>query len=406
MNSIDSIPYGRQSIDEEDINAVVDVLKSEALTKGPKIHEFESALCQAADASFASAVNSGTSALHIACLAAGIAPGDEVITSPNTFVASANCVVYCGGKPIFVDIDPRTYNISPQEMEKRINARTKVIIPVHFAGQSADMAVIQEIVRAAQKKYGHKIYIIEDACHALGSRYRETKVGSCAYSDMAVMSFHPVKHITTGEGGAVLTNDKELQRKLNYFRSHGITSAPEEFLYKENAFEKGKEKGGAGLVNPWYYEQHCLGYNYRITDIQCALGISQLKKLDKFRRRRREIVGQYNKALEGIAQFKIPYEESFCDSNFHLYVLQFDFEKMGTSRAQVMIALKKRGILTQVHYIPVYTQPFYRKNFGTQWGDCPISEQYYQKCLSIPLFPAMSDDDVKDVIDAIKGLVK
>jgi len=398
---LDIIPYGRQCIEDDDVAAVVEVLKSGSVTQGPKIAEFESALCQKTGASFAVAVNSGTSALHIACLAAGIGPGDEVVTSPNTFVASANCAVFCGGKPVFADIDPRTYNISPQEIEKKINQRTRAVIPIHFAGQSCDMQAIQEIVKTAERKHGHKIYIIEDACHALGSRYKETKVGSCAYSQMAVMSFHPVKHITTGEGGAVLTNDRELERKLRYFRSHGITSTPDEFFYKENAFEKGKQEGAVAVRKLWYYEQNCLGYNYRITEIQCALGLSQLKKLDKFRQRRREIVLEYHNAFRDVEQLIIPYEESFCDSNLHLYVLQLDFEKMGVSRAQAMIELKKRGIQTQVHYIPVYTQPFYRKNFGTRWGECPAAEQYYQKCLSIPLYPLMTDKDVARVISEI-----
>ena len=404
--SLEIISYGRQCIDGEDIAAVVDVLKSESIAQGPKIRDFESALCRVTDSSFAVAVNSGTSGLHIACLAAGIGPGDEVITSPNTFVASANCVVYCKGTPVFADIDARTYNISPREIEKKINERTRAVIPVHFAGQSCDMEAIQTIVKAGEKKYGHKIYIIEDACHALGSRYKETKVGACVYSDMAVMSFHPVKHITTGEGGTVLTNDKELHRKLNCFRSHGITSDPDEFFYKGNAFEPNEDGVGAALKRPWYYEQIYLGYNYRITEIQCALGISQLRKLDKFRRRRREIVAQYNDAFKEVTHFGVPHEEHFCDGNFHLYVLQFDFDKMGITRTQLMIELRKRKIQTQVHYIPVYTQPFYRKNFGTQWGDCPVAEQYYQRCLSIPLYPVMTQEDVAWVISNVKELGK
>ena len=402
---LEIIPYGRQCLDEDDIAAVVDVLKSEALAQGPRAQEFQSALCQMTDAAYCVAVNSGTSALHMACLTAGISPGDEVITSPNTFVASSNCIVYCQGKPVFTDIDPRTYNISPLEVEKKINERTRAVIAVHFAGQSCDMQAIEKIVRAAEKKYGHKIYIIEDACHALGSRYKNTKVGSCAYSDMAVLSFHPVKHITTGEGGAVLTNDKELYKGLNHFRSHGITSDPDEFLYQENAFEKNKTAGNGALKNPWYYEQKFLGYNYRITEIQCALGLSQLKKLDKFMKRRREIVNQYNDTFKGIKELQIPYEENFCNSNFHLYVLQFDFDAMGISRARLMTDLKSKGIQTQVHYIPVYTQPFYRKNFGTQWGDCPATEKYYQRCLSIPLYPVMSQDDIQKVIAGIKELI-
>ncbi len=402
--SVENIPYGRQCVDDDDIAAVIEVLKSRSITQGPRIHEFESALCQLTGASAAVAVNSGASALHIACLAAEVCSGTEVITSPITFVASANCAVYCGGKPVFADIDPRTYNISPQEIKKKINERTRAIIPVHFAGQSCDMEAIRGIVNDCEKKYGHKIYIIEDACHALASRYQGTNVGSCAYSDMAVFSFHPVKHITTGEGGAVLTNDDKLLRKLSSLRSHGITSNPEEFLYKENAFENAANAAERSIKNQWYYEQHYLGHNYRITDIQCALGISQLKKIEKFRERRREIIHYYNTAFRGFKYLTIPFEEGSCDSNFHLYVLQFDFEKIRMSRAHVMAELAKKRIQTQVHYIPVYTQPFYRKKFCTNWGDCPQAELYYKKCLSIPLFPAMSDQDVKDVVGAITEL--
>jgi perosamine synthetase len=404
--SLDVIPYGRQSIDDEDIQAVMDVLKSKAITQGAKIQEFELALCKELGASFSVAVNSGTAALHAACFAAGIGPQDEVITSAITFVASANCAVYCGGQPVFVDIDPQTYNISPQEIEKNINKNTKAIIPVHFAGQSCDMEAIEAIVRAGEKKYGHKIYIMEDACHTLGSHYKEKKVGSCGYSDMTVLSFHPVKHITTGEGGAILTNDKELQRKLRCFRTHGITNNPDEFVYQDNAFEKKLGHEEALFKKQWYYEQNCLGHNYRITDIQCALGISQLKKLDDFLRRRREIVHQYNRSFKDVEWLTIPYERDPGSSNFHLYVLQFDFKEMGISRACAMSALKEKGILTQVHYIPVYTHPFYRENFKTNWGDCPVAERYYEKCLSIPLYPAMNDGDVKSVIKAVRELGK
>ncbi len=385
------IPYGRQCIDEEDIVAVVDVLKSNSITQGPKVQEFEEALCKVTDASFAVTVNSGTSALHLACLAAAISPGDEVITSPNTFVASANCIVYCHGKPVFADIDSRTYNISSQEIEKKINKYTKAVIPVHFAGQSCDMETIQKVVTSAEKKYGHKIYIIEDACHALGSRYKESKVGSCMYSDMAVMSFHPVKHITTGEGGCVLTNDEKLFKKLVCLRSHGITSDPADTDAERQQM-------------PWYYEQRYLGYNYRITNIQCALGTSQLKKLDRFRQERRAIVNRYNEVFKEIKWLKTPLEIDYCTSNFHLYVLLIDFVELDTSRVEFMLELRKNGIGTQVHYIPVHTQPFYRNNFETNWGDCPQAESFYKKCLSIPLYPTMSDMDVKKVIDAIKRL--
>lgn len=398
----DIIPYGRQSIDEDDIAAVTAVLKSGNLTQGPKISEFESQLCRSTDASFAVAVNSGTSALHIACLAAGIGPKDEVITSPNTFVASANCVAYCGGKPVFADIDPRTYNISARGIEKKINKHTKAVIPVHFAGQSCDMEAIKDVVVFNEKKYGHRIYIVEDACHALGSYYKKTRVGSCAFSDMAVMSFHPVKHITTAEGGAVLTNNKEFQQKMIRFRSHGITGDPDEFFYKDNAFEEFQGQSRKRLRRNWYYEQSFLGYNYRITDIQCALGISQFNKIDKFRKRRSQIVDRYNEAFKNVAEITIPFEEDFCDSNFHLYVLQFDFEKIGITRPEIIMVLKEKGIQTQVHYIPVYTQPFYRQTFQTHWGDCPNAEDYYKKCLSIPLHPAITDKEVDKIILNIK----
>ena len=343
------IQYGRQCIDNNDIQAVVRVLKSGRITQGAKIVEFEEELANYCQSRYSIAVNSGTSALHIACLASGIKNGDEVITSPNTFVASANCAVYCGAKPVFADIDPKTYNISPAELEKKITERTKVVIPVHFAGQSCDMEAIKHIVKAAEEKYGHKIYIIEDACHALGSVYKEAKVGSCKYSDMTVLSFHPVKHITTGEGGAVLTNNEILNKKLSQFRSHGITSNPEEFLSKDLAFPSHNS-----TPNPWYYEQQNLGYNYRITDIQCALGLSQLEKLGMFRKRRREIVNIYNEAFSNVKNVQTPFESTGCDSNFHLYVLLFDFEKIGVDRARFMLELKKKGIQTQVHYIPVH----------------------------------------------------
>lgn len=398
----DFIPYGRQWIDENDIQAVVRTLRSEWLTQGPQIEEFEAALAEYCGAKYAVAVNSGTASLHIACLAAGIGNGDEVVTSPNTFVASANCVVYCDAMPVFSDIDTKTYNISPEDIDKRINSRTKAVIPVHFAGQSCDMESIQDIVRTAEKKYGHKIYIIEDACHALGSLYKNNRVGSCTYSDMTVMSFHPVKHITTGEGGMVLTNDEMVYKKLRRFRSHGITNAPEDFVCRERAFQP-SDSDAPALLNTWYYEQVDLGYNYRITDIQCGLGISQMKRLDEFRRRRREIVNRYNQAFSGIEKIQVPFESENCDSNFHLYVLLFDFEAMKTSRARFMTLLKENGIQTQVHYIPVHTQPYYREKFNTGWGDYPNAERYYQKCLSIPLYPGMMDEDVKKVIHAIKN---
>lgn len=391
------IPYGTQYIDENDIQAVVNVLRSDRLTQGPKIDDFEIALAQYCGAKYAVAVNSGTSALHIACLAAGVKDNDEVITSSNTFVASANCAVYCGAKPVFADIDTSTYNILPEDIEKKITKETRALIPVHFAGQSCDMNTIKNIVRNKEKELNSRIFIIEDGCHALGSLYKDKSIGSCFYADMTVMSFHPVKHITTGEGGAVLTNDDELYRNLKKFGSHGIASTPEDFIYNKSAYS-------SEILNPWYYEQVDMGYNYRITDIQCALGTSQLQKLDKFMKRRREIVAIYNEAFGNVDNVQIPFESEECDSNFHLYVLLFDFKKIGTDRASFMHELKKAGIQTQVHYIPVHTQPFYQKNFGTSWGDCPNAEEYYHKCLSIPLYPSMRDSNVEKVISNIRDM--
>jgi len=400
-----SIPYGRQSIDEQDVAAVCSVLRSDWLTQGPKVAEFESALCDETDADFGVCLNSGTSALHIACLAAGVGHGDEVITSPITFVASANCAVYCGAKPVFADIYPDTYNISPEEIEKKITSHTKAIIPVNFAGQSCDMDAIRQIVRAAEKKYGHKIYVIEDACHALGSLYKNKKVGSCAFSDMTVMSFHPVKHITTGEGGAVLTNDKVLANRMRLFHNHGITRDPKQFTFSEEVSVPSTPSSmlSAPSSPPFYYEMHELGYNYRITDIQCALGLSQLKKFPRFCKRRREIVNQYNAAFKDLRYIQIPFEANSCDSNFHLYVLLFDFEKINIDRAEFMLELRQKGIQTQVHYIPVYLQPFYRKHFGTNLGDCPNAEQYYKNCLSIPLYPMLKDSEAEYIVKTIKG---
>lgn len=391
------LTYGRQVLDDDDVAAVTAVLKSINLTQGPHIAEFERNICEYVCATYGIACNSGTSALHMACIAAGVGPGDEVITSPNTFVASANCALYCGAKPVFADIDPRTYNITPAEIEKKITANTKAVIPVHFAGQSSEMEVIRDIVSRKEREFGRKIFIIEDACHALGSIYKNRKVGSCEFSDMAVLSFHPVKHITTGEGGMVLTNDGELAKKLRKLRSHGITSDPEELTTADSAWQDPKKN----LPNPWYYEQILLGYNYRITDIQCALGISQLKKLDSFIKRRRQIVDSYNEAFRNRKYIQIPFEDSKCRSNFHLYVLLIDFQATGVSRAELMLKLKKKGIQTQVHYIPVHLQPYYREKLGTTRGDYPRAEAYYEKCLSIPLHPALTDQDVRKVVSEI-----
>ncbi|MBF0347409.1 MAG: UDP-4-amino-4,6-dideoxy-N-acetyl-beta-L-altrosamine transaminase [Magnetococcales bacterium] len=381
------ISYGCQFIDKADLEAVMKVLHSWSLTQGPMIELFEKEVARIVHAQYGVAVSSGTSALHIACLACGVGPGDEVITSPITFVASANCAVYCGATPVFVDIDPRTYNMDPVVLEQKITARTKAVIPVHFAGQSCDMKRIQEIVRQKERLFGHKISIIEDACHALGSYYRDMPVGSLSYSDMTVFSFHPVKHITTAEGGMVVTNDAVVDGRLRMLRSHGIS----------------RTSGESGQ-GPWYYEQVILGFNYRITDLQCALGLSQLKKLDWFRRRRREIVQRYNEAFSGVTWGVTPFEESWNDSNFHLYVFRFDFARIGKSRTEVMGVLKGHGIQTQVHYIPVFSHPFYREHFPVDEARFPHTGQFYESCLSLPLFPGMSDADVETVIREVHAL--
>ena len=373
------------------MDQVARAVTSDWITQGPKVREFESALSKITGSQFSIAVNSGTSALHISCMAIGVQPGDEVITSTITFVASANCAVFCGGKPVFADIDTKTYNLTPEELRKKITSKTKAVIPVHFAGQSCDMEGIYQVVKAAEKAYGTRIYIIEDASHALGSYYKGTEVGACKYADITVLSFHPVKHITTGEGGAALTNDESLYEQLRLASSHGITRDPKRL--RKN-------------LGPWYYEQVSLGYNYRITDIQCALGVSQLKKLPLFRKKRREIVDRYNRELRHLPFLTLPFESETCDSNFHLYVVLFDFEALDLTRNALRELLIENQILTQIHYIPVHTQPYFQENYGTRWGDLPNAEAYFQKCLSLPLYPAMNDEDVARVIQVVTNICK
>ena len=380
------IPYARQSIDEKDVASVCSVLRSDWLTTGPNVEEFEQAVADYVGAKHAVVASSGTAALHLACLADGMAPGNEGVTSPITFLASANAMVYCGAAPRFTDIDLNTYNMSAAELEKCITKRTRVIIPVHFAGQSCDMKRIRDVVSKKERLYGQKIYIIEDASHALGSSYKESRVGCCEYSDMTIFSFHPVKHVTTGEGGMVVTNDKKLASRIRKLRSHGII---------KNSALMSQNPG------PWYYEQDELGFNYRLTDIQCALGRSQLKKLSLFKKRRSNIVNEYNSSFRELDHVVTPFESPECQSNFHLYVVQIEFDSLGISRQIFMESLKDAGIQTQVHYIPVHLQPFYRSNFGTKIGDCPVAERYYEKCLSLPLYPGMSAYDVRYVISHV-----
>jgi UDP-4-amino-4,6-dideoxy-N-acetyl-beta-L-altrosamine transaminase len=378
--------YGHQYIDDSDIQAVVDVLKSDYLTQGPAVERFEQEICRITGAKYCVAVSNATAGLHIAVAALGLEVGVEGITTPNTFLSSANCMIYNGIKPVFADINPKTYDIDPSDIEKHITEKTKLLIPVHFAGLPCDM---ENISKLAKK---NRLHIIEDAAHAIGSQYEDDSyVGNCKYSDMTVFSFHPVKTITTGEGGAVTTNDEGLYKKLLMLRSHGTTKDPE--LLTANP-------------GPWYYEMQMLGFNYRMTDMQGALGYSQLQKLPFFKKRRREIVAQYNQAFGGMDYLKTPYEPENVSSCFHLYAVQIDFVALGKGRRQVMQELMEKGVGTQVHYIPVHCQPYYKKSFGYRSGDYPKAEEYYAKALSLPLFPGMSNDDVKLVIDAVKEVVK
>ncbi|RJR40123.1 MAG: UDP-4-amino-4,6-dideoxy-N-acetyl-beta-L-altrosamine transaminase [Desulfobacteraceae bacterium] len=382
----EEIGYGRQAIDLTDIDAVVRVMKSPYLTQGNEVSIFEQEIASLVKAEHGIAVSSGTAALHLACLACGLSSGDEGITSPITFLASANAIVYCGATPRFSDIDPRTYNMSAAELEKNITAKTRLVIPVHFAGQSCAMREIRQVVSEKESFFGHKIYIIEDASHALGSLYLGKEVGCCDYSDAAVFSFHPVKHITTGEGGMVVTNCPQIAEKVRMLRSHGMTKDPKDMSRNDG---------------PWYYEQLELGYNYRITDFQCALGRSQLNKLRWFRTRRRKIVDFYNSVFRNVPLLSIPYEIQECVSNFHIYVLQLDFEGLGCTRSELMEALRQRGIQTQVHYIPVYSQPYYRLRLQAEQASSPHAEDYYKRCLSLPLYPGMTDIEVRRVADTL-----
>ena len=378
------IPYGRQRIGEEEIAAVVDVLRSDWITQGPRIAEFERAVADYCGAEYAVAVSSGTAALHLAVLAAGFGPGDEVITSPNTFVASANCVLYPGAKPIFADIDPSTLCIDPLEIERKLTSATRGVIPVHFAGQPCDMSAIWKIAQT------NNLVVIEDAAHALGASYRDQgetcRVGSCVHSHMTTFSFHPVKHITTGEGGAVTTNDELIYEKLLRLRTHGITKDPALL---------------SRVDGPWYYEMLDLGFNYRITDFQCALGIEQMKRLDGFVAERRLIAETYFAAFSGEKEITLQGQREGSESSWHLYVLQVPASK----RLKIFNSLRKKGIGIQVHYIPVHLQPYYMANLGYIEGDFPKAEKYYSRAITVPLFPGMSHEDVGYVIEAVRGSV-
>ena len=379
------IGYGHQYIDDDDIRAVASVLKSDYLTQGPAVEQFEQEICRITGASYCVAVSNATAGLHIAVEALDLGDEAEGITTPNTFLASANCMVYNGVRPVFADIDPVSYNIDPEKIEKHITDRTRLLLPVHFAGLPCEMDRISSTAKE------HKLRVIEDAAHAIGSQYADgTYVGNCKYSDMTVFSFHPVKTITTGEGGAVTTNDEDLYRKLLMLRSHGVTK--DEKLLTKNP-------------GPWYYEMQSLGFNYRMTDMQAALGCSQLRKLGFFKKRRREIVAMYNRAFAGMKYLKTPVEPEGVSSCFHLYAVQIQFAALGKSRARVMAELREQGIGTQVHYIPVHTQPYYKETYGYKEGDYPVAEKYYEQELSLPLYPGLSDGDIDKVITAVKEAI-
>ena len=376
------IPYGRQCIDEEDIQAVVEVLRSDFITTGPKNEELEKSITEFTGAKYAVTVSSGTAALHAACFAAGIGPGDEVITSPMTFAASANCILYMGAKPVFADIDPKTYNIDPKEIERKITGRTKAIIPVHFTGQPCDM---DEILKIAEK-YG--LTVIEDGAHALGATYKNRKIGTI--SSMTTFSYHPVKLVTTGEGGAVTTNDISLYNKLIMFRTHGITKDME----KMDNYE--------GL---WFCEQQHLGFNYRLTDIQAALGISQMKKLGLFLEKRRSFADLYNKLLGDLDGVTVPYQVEYASSAWHIYIIKLNLSKLALGRREIFDQLRDRNIGVHVHYIPVYYHPYYRE-LGYEKGICPVAEELYEGIITLPLYPTMETADIYYIVDNLKDILR
>ena len=384
-----TIPYGRQDITPEDIAAVVEVLQSDWLTQGPKIPEFEAALARYCGAQYAVVVSSATAALHLACIAAGLKGGDRLWTSPITFVASANCGLYCGATVDFVDIDPHTYTLSVSALAKKLEIAEKqgtlpkVVIPVHLAGQSCEMAPLAELAQT----YGFTL--IEDASHAIGGQYRSRPIGCCEFSTMAVFSFHPVKIITTGEGGAILTNDPELYQRLIRLRSHGITRDPQQMV--------GDSHG------PWYYQQLELGFNYRMTDLQAALGLQQLQRLDQFIERRRFLAQRYHQHLADLP-VTLPFQHPDTRSSWHLYIIRLKRNQIQKSHREVFEALRTLGIGVNLHYIPVHTQPYYQQ-LGFRWGDFPNAEAYYQEAISLPLYYGLTLEQQDQVIQALKQVL-
>jgi UDP-4-amino-4,6-dideoxy-N-acetyl-beta-L-altrosamine transaminase len=384
------IPYGRQEITDADIAAVVDVLQSDFLTQGPMVPRFEEVVAGYCGSAHAVAVNSATSALHLACLALGVGPGDTMWTSPITFVASANCARYCGAKVDFVDIDPRTYNLSPERLAEKLHqARRegclpKVVIPVHLAGQPCDLAAIHNLA----KEYGFRI--IEDASHAIGGKYRGEPIGNCHYSDITVFSFHPVKIITTGEGGMALTNNAQLAKRMQLLRTHGIISDAAEMSPRASE-------------EIWNYQQIGLGFNYRMTDLQAALGLSQMQRLDEFVTKRHSIAQRYDELLANMPVIK-PWQHADSYSSFHLYLIRLKLSEIDKTHRQVYEALRAGGILVNLHYIPVYRQPYYEK-MGFRKGYCPEAEQYYSEVISIPMYPALKEAQQDQVVTALRRAI-
>jgi len=375
------LPYGRQSVDEADIQAVVEVLRSNWLTTGPKVGEFEDEFAAYVGSAHAVSFSSGTAALHGAAFTAGLKPGDEAITTPLTFAATANCILYQGATPVFADVSSDTLNIDPAQVEKKITPRTRAIIPVDYAGHPADL---DSVMGSARK---HDLIVIEDACHALGAEYKGSRVGSIA--DMTVFSFHPVKHVTTGEGGMVTTNNPEFAETLRRFRSHGISS-------------DARQRQSAGQ---WHYEMVLLGFNYRLTDIVCALGIEQLKKLESNLTRRRQIAAMYDAAFHHLPGIVPPVVKSEVNPAWHLYPVRLDLEKLSAHRGQIFRALRAENIGVNVHYIPVHLHPYYRDRFGYRGGEFPLAEAAYARLISLPMFHSMSDNDVGDVIHAVRKVL-
>lgn len=384
------IPYGRQDISSDDIQSVIEVLQSDFLTQGPKVPLFEKTVAAYANAEYALAVNSATSALHIACLALGLGPGDYLWTTPVTFVASANCGLYCGAEVDFVDIDPVSYNMCPLALEQKLiaaekeNCLPKVVVPVHLCGQPCDM----EAISGLAKRYGFRV--IEDASHAIGGKYKNEPIGNCRYSDVTIFSFHPVKIITTAEGGMALTNDDALAEKMNLYRSHGVT--------RDQGLMTHEPDG------PWYYQQVELGYNYRMTELQAALGISQMERLDAFIARRHELAKRYDALLQNLPVIT-PWQHPDSYSGLHLYVIRLELDKIGKSHRQVFEDLREQGIGVNLHYIPVHTQPYYQ-DMGFKQGDYPQAEQYYREAISLPMYQGLTDQQQDEVVRVLEFALK